>query len=144
MNICNGNINIILVVIIFLFLCKKVYYKKIKNHLSNLSDNKPPERPYQGRYPLNEKTRGEFDYHLLGILYNENVNIKYQLYGRKENSNQYDYYIIGADQGGLKYKFPLGLSNEIVDNSQIKLPIDKNNYKVKIYDYAELRYTPYI
>lgn len=116
------------------------------------SEIEPPERRYDnhgGFLKLNERTRGEQDNHqLIGILYNNENNIDkvYQLYGRREykGSDQWEYYIRGVDKGGLDYKFPLKNIREIRDGEKITLDIDKKSYTVKIYDYAEFKYIPYV
>lgn len=116
------------------------------------SEIAPPERRYDSYgsvLKLNERTRGEQDNHqLVGILYNNENNIDkvYQLYGRREykGSDQWEYYIRGVDKGGLDYKFPLKNNREIRDGEIITLDIDKKSYTVKIYDYAEFKYIPYV
>lgn len=116
----------------------------------------PPERRVEiQQYPtvlFNEKTRGTPDnYHMVGLLYNDDntVDKKYQLYGRRvyPGSYEWEYYVRGVDSGGLEFKFPIELDNqrEIRDNTQITLPFDSNNvYSVKIYEYDQPRYNPYV
>ena len=116
------------------------------------SEIEPPERRYDsygGFLKLNERTRGEQDNHqLVGILYNNENNIDkvYQLYGRREykGSDLWEYYIRGVDKGGLDYKFPLKNNREIRDGEKITLDVDKKTYTVKIYDYTEFKYIPYV
>jgi hypothetical protein len=128
---------------------------KLMNRDSNTIINPlaPPERRVDiNQYPqiqLYEKTRGEPDtYQLLGLLYNDNVDKKYQLYGRQvyPGSYEWEYYIRGFDTGGLDYKFPIERTNkqEIYDNSDITIPIDNNIYKVKLYNFDQPRYNPYV
>ena len=116
------------------------------------SEIEPPERRYDNYgtvLKLNERTRGDQDnYQLVGLLYNNqnNVDKVYQLYGRREyqGSDQWEYYIRGMDKGGLDYKYPLKNTREIRDGEVLTLDIDKETYTVKIYDYAEFKYIPYV
>lgn len=98
---------------------------------------------------LYEKTRGDPDnYQLLGILYNDELNKTYQLFGRQTypGSPQYEYYYRGRDAGGLDFKFPLATQNgkEIYDNDVLSLPTDNNNFTVKIYPNDLPRYNPIV
>ena len=98
---------------------------------------------------LYEKTRGEPDnYQLLGVLYNDEINKTYQLFGRQTypGSPQYEYYYRGRDAGGLEFKFPLPTQNgkEIYDNEVLTLPTDNNNFTVKIYPNDLPRYNPIV
>ena len=74
---------------------------------------------------------------------------KYQLYGRRvyPGSYEWEYYVRGADTGGLEFKFPIELNKkrEIRDNDQLTLPFDDNNiYKAKIYNLDQPRYNPFL
>lgn len=130
---------------------------KLMNRDANVVNNPlaPPERRVEmQQYPtvlFNEKTRGTPDnYHMVGILYNSSSDAdkKYQLYGRRvyPGSYEWEYYIRGVDAGGLDYKIPIELDNqrEIRDNTQVTLPIDNNTYTVKIYEFDQPRYNPYV
>ena len=92
---------------------------------------------------FNEKTRGEESYQLVGLLYNNDVNKNYQLFGRRTypRSNEWEYYILGKDEGGLEIKFPLDTKQEIYNNTQVNIPLYNSNFTVKIYDYS-LKYNP--
>ena len=96
---------------------------------------------------INEYTRGEPEsYQIVGILFKEDQDKKYQLFGRKTypSSLEWEYYIGGRDSGGLDYKYPLDTNQEIYDNTEIINPIDNNTYNVKIYNFNKPRYIPYI
>jgi|SaaInlStandDraft_6_1057023.scaffolds.fasta_scaffold03549_3 hypothetical protein len=109
----------------------------------------PPKReipqPNNSVLEINERTRGEENYQLVGILYNDGINKNYQLFGRRTyiGSNEWEYYILGKDEGGLEVKFPLNNKNEIYDNTQINIPLYNSNFTVKIYEY-NLKYNPNI
>lgn len=94
---------------------------------------------------FNEKTRGEESYQLVGLLYNSDVNKNYQLFGRRTypGSNEWEYYILGKDEGGLEFKFPLDNKQEIYDGTAINVPLYDSNFTVKVYDYS-LKYNPNI
>ena len=114
----------------------------------------PPEQRVEEKqypYPNNslwEKTRGEpDDYQLVGLLYNKDINKNYQLYGRRvyPGAYEWEYYILGRDVGGLEIKLPIQIQNksEIMDGTQLTIPIDSNIYTVTIYNYSTPRYNPY-
>ena len=114
----------------------------------------PPEQRVeksQYPYPNNmfwEKTRGEPDnYQLVGLLYNKDINKNYQLFGRRiyPGAYEWEYYILGKDVGGLEIKFPIQTKNkeQIMDGTQLTIPIDSNVYTVSIYNYDTPRYNPY-
>ena len=128
---------------------------KLINRDKNTVDNPlaPPERRVEEQqYPrvqLYEKTRGTPDtYQLVGILYNDNNDKKYQLFGRRvyPGSYEWEYYIRGADLGGLDFKIPIDPSGndvEIYNGSKLRIPIDNNVYNVIIYELDQPRYNPY-
>jgi hypothetical protein len=130
------------------------YYQLMQRDKSVVEDPLiAPERRLEidksGNYPLiiNERTRGDPDsYQIVGILYNENSNKNYQLFGRRTypGSNEWEYYIRGKDIGGLDFKFPLNTNQEIYDEATIDIPLDNTIYTVKIYDYDKPRYIPYV
>ncbi len=114
----------------------------------------PPDRSVENRqlpipnYYFQERTRGDPDnYQLVGLLYNNNINKTYQLYGRRiyPGAYEWEYYILGRDAGGLEYKYPLALKNnaELLDGTVMNIPIDSNPYNVSIYNYDYYRYNPY-
>jgi len=131
---------------------------KLQNRDRHVVENPlaPPERRVEKQqYPVvsfYEKTRGTpDDYHMIGLLYNSSseVDKKYQLYGRRvyPGSYEWEYYVRGADTGGLEFKFPIELDNkrEIRDNDQLTLPFDDNNiYTAKIYNLDQPRYNPFL
>jgi hypothetical protein len=87
----------------------------------------------------------------MGLLSNNssdsNTDKRYILFGRRTYpySPQWEYYIMGKDNGGLEYKFPLNTNNqEILDNSSIMVPIDNTMYQVKLYNYDQYKYNPYV
>jgi len=114
----------------------------------------PPEKRHEGhnyvqveKVMINEHTRGEPEnFQIVGLLYKDSVDKKYQLFGRKiyPGSPDWEYFIGGRDSGGLDYKYPLDIKQELYDGSTIVNPIDGENYNVKIYNYNKPRYIPYI
>jgi hypothetical protein len=115
----------------------------------------PPERRVEKQqYPVvnfYERTRGTpDDYQMIGLLYDSlnEKDKKYQLYGRRiyPGSYEWEYYVRGADAGGLEFKFPIELDNkrEIRDNDQLTLPFDGNVYTAKIYNLNQPRYNPFV
>jgi hypothetical protein len=104
---------------------------------------------------INIPTRGyPTNYQLVGILYNNNIDIAYNLYGRQTylGSNEYEYYI-HAIINNNDIKIPLDIKKEIYDNQEINLNKSiKNNilnnndniFKVKLYEYNTPKYIPYI
>lgn len=116
----------------------------------------PEQRVEANQYPdvedpnlhINIRTRGEpDDYQLVGLLYNKELNKNYQLFGRRiyPGAYEWEYYIRGRDAGGLDFKFPLDTrKQEIMDGSTMKIPIDDNSYVVKIYNFDQPRYNPFL
>ncbi len=126
---------------------------RLKNRDNKVVDDPltaPERRVDSSQYPKNklyERTRGEPDnYQLLGILFNSEINKAYQLYGRRiyPGAYEWEYYIRGKDVGGLDFKYPLSTKQEIQDNSEMILDIDENTFTVKIYDYDQPRYNPFV
>ena len=130
--------------------------KQLNNRDNNVVDDKltAPERRHEREIyrkvdglKINEHTRGEPDsYQLIGLLHKDNVDKKYQLFGRRTypGSPEWEYYIGGRDSGGLDYKFQLNTNQEIYDNTTIINPVDGEEYNVKIYNFDIPRYIPYV
>lgn len=131
--------------------------KELNRRDASIVNNKlvAPERRHdavnyiklQDKLKINEYTKGEPEnYQLVGLLYKENEDKKYQLFGRRiyMGSPEWEYFIGGKDTGGLDYKFPLDIKEEIYDGSTIVNPIDNDKYKVKIYNFDKPRYIPII
>jgi hypothetical protein len=92
-------------------------------------------------------TRGEPEnYQLVGLLSREDIDKKYQLFGRRTypGSPEWEYYIGGRDSGGLDYKFPIDNKQEIYDGTTMVNPVDNDTYNVKIYEFNKPRYIPFI
>ena len=101
----------------------------------------------QDKMIINEHTKGEPEnYQIVGLLYKDNEDKKYQLFGRRTypGSPEWEYFIGGTDTGGLDYKFPLDIKQEIYDGNDIINPIDNDTCKVKIYNFDKPRYIPLI
>jgi hypothetical protein len=137
------------------YLQERDSYLKNRDRKVVLDELYPPEKRvernqyvYQdSQLPINIRTRGEpDDYQLVGLLYNPEGNKNYHLYGRRTypGSYEWEYYILAKDAGGLNIKFPLHQKNEIMENTNIKVPLDNIDYKVKIYNYDQPRYNPFI
>ena len=131
-------------------------FLKIRDQKAVFDVLSPPEQRVEAQqYPdvsnpnlrLNIRTRGEpDDYQMVGLLYNKDVNKNYQLFGRRlyPGSYELEYYVRGRDSGGLDIKFPVNQKQEIMDNSTLNLPIDDNVYQVKIYNFDQPRYNPFM
>lgn len=131
-------------------------FLKVRDEKAVFDVLSPPEQRVEAQqYPdvsnpdlrLNIRTRGEpDDYQMVGLLYNKDVNKNYQLFGRRvyPGSYEWEYYVRGRDSGGLDIKFPLNQKQEIMDNSTLNLPIDDNVYQVKIYNFDQPRYNPFM
>jgi len=108
----------------------------------------PPERIHnllRNGIKINEYTRGNPDnYQLVGLLHRSDIDKKINLFGRPvyPGSLEWEYYISGNDSGGMKYKFPLQINKEILDNTKILNPIDHHKYTVKIYELNKPSYIP--
>jgi len=107
----------------------------------------------ENRLDVNISTHGYPDnYQMMGLLSKDiptdNMSDKhYLLFGRRTYpySPQWEYYIMGKDNGGLEYKFPLNTNNqEILDNTSIMVPIENTMYRVKLYNYDQYKYNPFV
>ena len=142
-------INIILTITLC-YLVTYVYMYKQIDHFDNCVCPTVPECnciSYKGGSFANRmfgnRTRGEpGDYMLVGLLYNSTINKNYKLYGRRTypGSPQWEYLIVGKDIGGLDIDVPLSNKDEIMDGTIVNIPIDSNQYTVKIYNYNDLIY----
>ena len=110
----------------------------------------PEMRVEKRQYPrvmFSEYTRGIPDeYQLMGVLYNNEMNKTYQLYGRQTYPGSYifEYYYRGKDTGGLEYKFPIDNNIILNDGDTISLITESNPFTVKIYNFDSPKYIPYI
>ena len=142
-------------------LLRERYYRKSKyikeRDVKALYDPlSPPEQRVEeeqyvypdGMLNINIRTRGEpDDYQMVGLLYNTSANKNYQLFGRRTypGSPEWEYYIRGRDAGGLDFKFPLDTRRqEIMEHTKLNIPLDDMVYNVKIYNYDQPRYNPFI
>ncbi len=152
-------INILLTIILCYLVIYSIYINKFTENFDNRNCPTMPEcncpdklirkggsfadRPFNRIF--GNRTRGEPDgYMLVGILYNSTINKNYKLYGRRTypGSTQWEYIIAGRDVGGLDIDVQLDTKNkdEIMDGSTITIPIDSNQYTVKMYNYNDLIY----
>jgi hypothetical protein len=135
----------------------EILQNRLQNRDAGVLSNRmaPPERRHEAHnyvkieraMKINEHTRGEPEnYQAVGLLYKEDVDKKYQLFGRRvyPGSHEWEYFIGGKDSGGLDYKYPLDTKQEIYDGTTIINPMDGEIYNVKIYNYDKPRYIPYI
>jgi hypothetical protein len=113
-----------------------------------------PEHAYPDRYVrsrINVPTRGLPDnYQSVGSLVRKSDEKVLQLFGRQKypGSNQWEYYVSGADSYGFPNKMPVAVrgDRELEDKQQIDLPwLDKSkgNFVVNIYNFDVPRYNPY-
>jgi hypothetical protein len=142
----------------------KVYRFLRKRDMKALYDPlEPPEQRVEQQEYIYKDNEGDLDvnisthgypdrYQMMGLLSKNTSDDKtldkhYILFGRRTYpySPQWEYYIMGKDNGGLEYKFPLNTNNqEILDNSSIMVPIDNTMYQVKLYNYDQYKYNPYV
>lgn len=133
-----------------------IYKKRLENRDRSVINDSlvaPEQRHESHNYvkmdnviKINEYTRGgPENYQVVGLLYKQESDKKYQLFGRRTypGSPDWEYFIGGKDSGGLDYKYPLDNKKEIYDNSTIVNPIDNDTYQVKIYNYDKPRYIPF-
>lgn len=150
-------INILLIIIIFIMYdyfnsLKKINKKLLENTLNknniilkyktnhgNKTNNiKPPRRSY-----INIRTRGEpANYTQVGLLHHNNEVM--HLYGRQKyrGSSQWEYFAVGKDGNTIQSKYPIKIKGdkEIEDGSSINLDYLNKTYKVKLYEYEDIRY----
>lgn len=123
------------------------------------NDFKPPEKRLpEYQYPekyvkrgLNIPTRGLPDnYQALGALTRKSDEKVLQLFGRQKypGSNQWEYYVSGADTYGFPNKMPISIKGdrEIEDKQKIQVPWldkDKGDFEVNLFNYDVPRYNPY-
>jgi hypothetical protein len=113
-----------------------------------------PEYEYPDKYVkrgINIPTRGLPDnYHALGTLVRKKDEKILQLFGRQTfpGSNQWEYYVSGADSYGFPNKMPIIIKGgrEIEDKQKIDVPfLDKKNgdFEANIYRFDVPRYNPF-
>ena len=113
-----------------------------------------PEYEYPDRYvkkAINIPTRGLPDnYHALGTLVRKKDEKILQLFGRQTfpGSNQWEYYVTGADSYGFPNKMPIVIKGgrEIENKQKIDVPfLDKKNgdFEAHIYRFDVPRYNPF-
>ena len=123
------------------------------------NDFKPPEKRLpEHAYPdrsvknlINIPSRGLPDnYQATGVLVRKADEKVLQLYGRQTypGSNQWEYYVAGADSYGFPNKMPIKVrgDREIENGQDINVPfldVTKGNFKANIYKFDVPRYNPY-
>ena len=117
-------------------------------------ERRQPEHAYPMRYVrnrINVATRGLPDNHqIVGIAMRTNTETTYNLFGRQTypGSNQYEYYVQkGDDNTSIKLPVQTKGDKEIEDGQIIMIPgtdHTKGQFKVKLYNYDQPRYNPYI
>ena len=128
---------------------KEAIYNELKPPEKRL-----PEYQYPNRYVknmINIPTRGLPDnYHAMGTLIRKEDEKILQLYGRQTypGSNQWEYYVTGADTYGFPNKMPITVKGgrEIYDKQKIDVHfLDKNkgDFEANIYNFDVPRYNPY-
>jgi len=118
----------------------------------------PEKRQPKHAYPypyvkaqLNIPTRGLPDnFHSVGVLVRKKDEKVLQLFGRQKypGSNQWEYYVAGADSYGFPNKMPVVVrgDRELDDKQKIDLPwLDKSkgDFEVNLYNYDIPRYNPF-
>lgn len=118
----------------------------------------PPERRLpEHAYPdsvvktvINIPTRGFPDtYSQVGVLIRDSTQNIYKLIGRQKypGSDQYEYYVEGADSNTFNIKIPIKVKGdrEIMEGDTITIPgtdVEKGPFVAKIFDYDVPRYIP--
>lgn len=117
-------------------------------------ERRDPEHAYPTREVknmINLPTRGLPDnFHSVGVLVRKKDEKVLQLFGRQKypGSNQWEYYVAGADSYGYPNKMPVGVrgDRELDDKQKIELPwLDKSkgDFEVNLYNYDVPRYNPF-
>ena len=117
-------------------------------------ERRDPEHAYPTREVknmINLPTRGLPDnFHSVGVLVRKKDEKVLQLFGRQKypGSNQWEYYVAGADSYGYPNKMPVGVrgDRELDDKQKIDLPwLDKSkgDFEVNLYNYDVPRYNPF-
>ena len=127
-----------------------VYRNRIEDKLEE------PARDYQNSrgLPINVRTRGrELPFQNMGFLYRDETDTNYNkddvnrlmLFGRPQwsGSNKYDYYVTTPENNSIK--IPIEDDNdEIFDGDTIQVTGFSGTFKIKLYEYKEYRYIPYL
>lgn len=129
-----------------------------KDILRNRIEDKleEPSRDYinSNGLPINIKTRGrELPYQMIGFLYRDETDTNYNkddvnrlmLFGRPKwsGSNKFDYYVTTSENSSIK--IPIEDSNdELFDGDTLSVTGFSGNFKVKLYEYKEMEYIPFI
>jgi len=117
-------------------------------------ERRDPEHAYPTRQVkdlINLPTRGLPDnFHSVGVLVRKKDEKVLQLFGRQKypGSNQWEYYVAGADSYGFPNKMPVVVrgDRELDDKQKIDLPwLDKSkgDFEVNLYNYDIPRYNPF-
>ena len=115
-----------------------------------------PARDYQNSrgLPINIRTRGrELPFQNMGFLYRDETDTNYNkddvnrlmLFGRPQwsGSNKYDYYVTTPENNSIK--IPIEDDNdELFDGETIQVTGFSGTFKIKLYEYKEYRYIPYL
>jgi len=134
-------------------------YLEDRDKQAVFNEFKPPEKrlpeyEYPDRYVkkgINIPTRGLPDnYQAVGTLVRKKDEKILQLFGRQTfpGSNQWEYYVTGADTYGFPNKMPIVIKGgrEIEDKQKIDVPfLDKKNgdFEAHIYRFDVPRYNPF-
>jgi len=138
---------------------EKREYLENRDKQTVYNDLKPPEKrlpeyEYPDKYvkqAINIPTRGLPDnYQALGTLVRKTDEKILQLFGRQTfpGSNQWEYYVTGADTYGFPNKMPIQTKGgrEIDNNQKVDVPFlnkGKGDFEANIYKFDVPRYNPY-
>ena len=128
----------------------QVYRNRVQDKLEE------PARDYQNSrgLPINIRTRGrELPFQNMGFLYRDETDTNYNkddvnrlmLFGRPQwsGSNKYDYYVTTPENNSIK--IPIEDDNdEIFDGDTIQVTGFSGTFKIKLYEYKEYNYIPYL
>lgn len=129
---------------------ENIYKKRIEDKLEE------PKRDYinTSGLPINVRTRGrELPFQVIGFLYRDESDANYNkddvnrlmLMGRPKwsGSNKYDYYVTTSENSSIK--IPIEDENdELFDGDVLTVTGFSGSFKVKLYEYKEMTYIPYI
>lgn len=129
---------------------ESLYRSRIEDKLQE------PTRDYvnSNGLPVNIRTRGDqLPYQMIGFLYRDETSENYNkddvnrlmLFGRPKwsGSNKFDYYVTTSESSSIK--IPIEDSNdELFDGDVLKVIGFNGDFKVKLYEYKEIQYIPYI
>jgi len=129
---------------------REIYRRRVEDKTEE------PNRDYVNTrgLPINIRTRGrELPYQMIGFLYRDETDQNYNkddvnrliLFGRPQwsGSNKFDYYVTTSENNSIK--IPIEDDNdELFDGDKLQVTGFSGTFNVKVYDYKEYKYIPYV